>query len=213
MNRRLFAGSLAIALAVGAFPLQASPAPGESSAFVRDLGNQAIRVLSTKAESLAEREAKFQSILYANFNVKAIGRFALGRYWRQASSEQKNDYINLFGQFVVQNYASKLGGYSGESLKILSETPLKNKMDVLVNTRIERPAGPAIKITWRVRTRDKTRRIIDVMVEGISMALTQREQFASVVRQHGLQGLLEMLRARTTKVSASQLTSAGATRP
>ena len=142
-----------------------------------------------------------------------VGRFALGRYWRQASREQKNDYIKLFGQFVVQTYASKLGGYSGEALKILSETPLKNKIDVLVNTRIERPSGPPIKVAWRVRSRDKVRRIIDVMVEGVSMVITQREQFAAVVRQHGLHGLLETLRARTTKTGATQLTKVGATRP
>ena len=175
MNRKLIIGILGIAIALGAGPMQAASASGDASAFVHDLGKEATRVLSTKEMNLAEREAKFQSILYTNFNVSAIGRFALGRYWRQASSEQKSDYLKLFGKFIVQHYASKLGGYSGENLKVLSETPLNNKIDVLVNTRIERPSGPPINITWRVRSRDKARRIIDVMVEGVSMALTQRK--------------------------------------
>ncbi|MDA0652579.1 MAG: ABC transporter substrate-binding protein, partial [Proteobacteria bacterium] len=82
------------------------------------------------------------------------------------------------------------------------------KIDILVNTRVERPSGPPINITWRVRSRDQSRQIVDIMVEGISLALTQRQQFASVVSQHGLQGLLETLRARTTKASAKQLSSA-----
>ncbi|MDA1323768.1 MAG: ABC transporter substrate-binding protein [Proteobacteria bacterium] len=195
-------------MAFGACPIQAASASGDASAFVLDLGKKATRVLSTKRMNLAEREAKFQSILFTNFNVPAIGRFALGQYWRQASSEQKNDYLELFGKFIVQNYASKLGGYSGENLKVISETPLKNKIDILVNTRVERPSGPPINITWRVRSRDQSRQIVDIMVEGISLALTQRQQFASVVSQHGLQGLLETLRARTTKASAKQLSSA-----
>ena len=213
MSQLGFARALLAAVALCAGPAYSATTPGEASAFVRELGNDAIRVLSTKELNLAQREAKLQTVLYTNFDIPVIGRFALGRYWRQASSEQKNDYLKLFGKFIVQNYASKLGGYSGESLKFLSETPLKNKIDVLVNTRIERPSGPPIKITWRVRSRDKARRIIDVMVEGVSMALTQREQFAAVVRQHGLQGLLEMLRARTTKAGVIQLVNVGATRP
>jgi len=208
MNRRLIVGILGAVIAFGASPIQSAAASGDASAFVLDLGKEATRVLSRKELSLAEREAKFQTVLYSNFNVQAIGRFALGRYWRQASSEQKHDYLELFGKFIVKNYASKLGGYSGENLKVLSETPLENQKDVLVNTRIERPSGAPINITWRVRSKGDSRRVVDVMVEGISMALTQRQQFASVVSQHGLQGLLETLRARTEKASARQLTSA-----
>ncbi len=202
MSRMGFAWVLLAAIALGAGPAYSATAPSDASAFVRDLSKDAIRVLASKDKSLAEREAKFQAILYDKFDVRAIGRFALGRYWRQASSEQKSDYLRLFGQYIAQNYASKLGGYSGEVFKIDSETPLGNKIDVLVNTRIERPSGPPIRIIWRVRFRNNVHRIVDVMVEGISMAITQREQFAAVVRRYGLQGLLETLRARTTKVSA-----------
>jgi len=208
MNRRLIIGILGAAIAFGASPMPSASASGDASAFVLDLGKEATRVLSRKDVNLAEREAKLQTVLYTNFNVPAIGRFALGRYWRQASSDQQHDYLELFGKFIVKNYASKLGGYSGESLKVISETPLENKTDILVNTRIERPSSAPINITWRVRSKGNSRRIIDVMVEGISMALTQRQQFASVVSQHGLQGLLETLRARTEKASARQLTSA-----
>ncbi len=193
---------LLVALALCAGQAHAAAAPRDASTFVRDLGKEAIRVLSSKGESLAQREAKFQAILYDKFDVRTIGRFALGRYWRQASSEQKNDYLRLFGTYIAQDYSTKVGGYTGETLTIDSETPLKNKIDVLVNTRITRPSGPPIKITWRVRFRANGPRIIDVMVEGISMALTQRQQFSSVVSRYGLQGLLETLRARTTKVRA-----------
>ena len=80
MNRRLIIGILGIAMAFGACPLQSAAASGDASAFVLDLGNKATRVLSTKNLNLTEREAKFQSILNTNFNVPALGRFALGRY-------------------------------------------------------------------------------------------------------------------------------------
>ena len=204
MERAFVARILLAVMAFSAAPALSASPPGEASAFVRDLGDKAIRVLASKDAGLAEREAKLQAVLYGHFDMRVIGRFALGRYWRQTSAEQRRDYLNLFGRYIVKTYSAKLGGYTGEQLEIVSETPLTNKIDVLVNTRIERPSGPPIKATWRVRSRNDTRRIIDVMIEGISMAVTQRQQFSSVVRRYGLEGLLETLRARTTKLSASR---------
>ncbi len=204
MERAFVARILLAVMTFSAAPALSASPPGEASAFVRDLGDKAIRVLASKDAGLAEREAKLQAVLYGHFDMRVIGRFALGRYWRQASAEQRRDYLDLFGRYIVKTYSAKLGGYTGEQLEIVSETPLTNKIDVLVNTRIERPSGPPIKATWRVRSRNDTRRIIDVMIEGISMAVTQRQQFSSVVRRYGLEGLLETLRARTTKLSASR---------
>ncbi len=109
----------------------------------------------------------------------------------------------MFGEYVLRNYASKLGGYTGEQLVIVSERPLKNKKDVYVNTRIDRPSGPPIKLSWRVRTANSRTRIIDIVVEGISLVVTYRDQFSAVVRRNGMEGLLEVLRARTRKASAT----------
>jgi phospholipid transport system substrate-binding protein len=86
-------------------------------------------------------------------------------------------------------------------MTIISERPAGTK-DVVVSTRILRPSGPPIDADWRVRTTGERYRIIDVMVEGVSMVITQRSEFAAVVQRHGLQGLIEVLRARTTKLPA-----------
>ncbi len=86
---------------------------------------------------------------------------------------------------------------------VVSERPLNNKKDVYVKTRIERPSGPPIKATWRVRNTDGRLRVIDIMIEGISMAVTQRDEFAAVMRRNGIDGLLEVLRARAAKSTAT----------
>ncbi len=176
---------------------------GAESEFIRKLGDQAISVLRAKDKSLAQREAAFREILKQGFDMPLIARFALGRYWRIASKEQRRDYLNLFTEYIVQSYAAKLGGYKNEALVIVSTRPLENKMDVLVITRIDRPSGGPIKTIWRVRTTKNRLRIIDVMVEGVSMLVTHREEFAAVIRRHGLSGLLETLRARTGKLPAT----------
>ena len=195
---------LPLAIAMYAFALSAPAAQaGADADFIRKLGDEAIAVLGRTDNSLAEREAKFRTILKRSFDMPLIARFALGRHWRVASKEQRRDYLNLFTDYVVRSYAIKLGGYESQSLVIVCERRLKNKKDVLVNTRINRPSGAPIKTVWRVRTTKNRLRIIDVMVEGISMLVTHREEFSAVIRRHGVPGLLETLRARVGKLPAT----------
>lgn len=188
----------------GAFLLAGSNAAiakqGDASAFIRNLGHQAVSVLQSHGKNLDAREKAFRKLLAEKFDLTLIGRFSLGRYWRRASAAQRRDYLNLFSEYVLQAYASKLGGYAGEKLIVVSETALSNKKDFYVKSRIQRPSGLPIKATWRVRVGKDGIKIIDILVEGISMAVTQRDQFSAVVRRNGFEGLLEVLRARTDKM-------------
>lgn len=204
MYRRLCAAILvATAVGMGSASSFAGAITTDASKFVHDLGDRAINALTQKESAPAERAQNFEKILTHYFDVPNIARFALGRHWRQASAEQQKDYVALFGKYIARTYATKLGGYSGEKFKILSERELGNKRDVMVNTRIERLAGPPINVAWRVRTRKDSKAIVDVMVEGISMAVTQRNEFSSVVRRDGLDGLLAALRRQTQKASTA----------
>jgi phospholipid transport system substrate-binding protein len=206
MPRRYFFISVVGFLVGAMLSLASGPAAarkGDASDFIKDLGRQAVAVLQTENQSLEAREAAFRKLLNDKFDLRLIGRFSLGRYWRRASAAQRRDYLNLFSEYVLQTYASKLGGYAGEKLTVISERPLSNKKDVYVKTQIMRPSGPPIKATWRVRKEKDGLRIIDILVEGISMAVTQRDQFSAVVRRNGFEGLLEVLRARTDKMPAT----------
>ncbi len=201
MTRRLFLSTIVgLWIGLGSFAV-AAVQPGAASELIRRLGEQAIAALGAPGASLEAREARFRSLLSEGFDLAFIGRFVLGRYWRQATPEQRSDYLALFGEYVLKTYSARLGGYAGESMTILSERPAGTK-DVVVSTRILRPSGPPIEAAWRVRRIGGRYRIIDIMVEGVSMVVTQRSEFAAVVQRHGLQGLIEVLRARTTKLPA-----------
>lgn len=102
----------------------------------------------------------------------------------------------------MRKYSAMLGGYAGEVFTVVSEQPSGDK-DVMVLTRIDRPSGPPIETHWRVRGKDGEQRIIDVLVEGISMAMTQRAEFKSVVKRHGIDGLIQILDAQSSKSSAT----------
>jgi phospholipid transport system substrate-binding protein len=166
------------------------------------LSQQALAILSQQSMSLEEREAAFRVLLHKGFDLDFIGRFVLGTTWRRATPAQRADYLDLFGEFIVKTYAKRLDRFSGEALVVLKATVAGKKRDVIVSTRIDRPSGPPLKVAWRVRRFDNQDKIIDVLVQGVSMAVTQRQEFASVTRRSGLEGLLQILRARTERLPA-----------
>ncbi len=184
-----------------AAPAAAATPPDQAAEFLKSLGNQAIDILRGTEQPLAEREAKLRGLLRQGFDLQFIGRFTLGRYWRRATEAQRNEYQSLFANYVLQSYSSRLGGYAGESFTVTTSRSA-GKKDALVHTRIGRPSGPPLECDWRVRQRDGKLRIIDVMVEGVSMAVTQRSEFSAVIKSRGFDGLLSALRARTNKISA-----------
>ena len=170
--------------------------------FINQLGNQAIKTLRATDLTLDQRESRFRSLLNRGFDLNFIGRFVLGRYWRVATADQKSDYIALYGEYLLQTYSARLGGYTDESFFVIGARRANDK-DIVVSTRLVRPSGLEIAADWRVRMFDGQYRIIDIMVEGISMAVTQRSEFAAVVQRDGIEGLLAILRARTTMYSAT----------
>ena len=180
----------------------ARAAVDDAAIFINQLGIQAINTLRAADLTLDQREAKFRSLLSQGFDLHFMGRFVLGRYWRAATTDQKSDYLTLYGEYLLQTYTARLGGYTDDSFTVTGARQASEK-DVVVSTTLVRPSGLEIAADWRVRVLDGKFRIIDVMVEGISMAVTQRSEFAAVVRRDGIEGLLAILRARTTKFSAA----------
>ncbi|MFP6747086.1 MAG: ABC transporter substrate-binding protein [Alphaproteobacteria bacterium] len=175
----------------------ASPRAVEGAAdFIQDLAGRAIGILQSRDGKIEAREAQFRDLLSNGFDMPFIARFVLGKYWRKATPQERADYQALFTEFILQSYSRRMGGYSGETFTVAGARAA-GKRDVLVRTRIARPGGPAVKADWRVRPKGGQYRIIDIMVEGVSMAVTQRSEFSAVMRRRGMQGLLQILRART----------------
>ena len=201
-RRKFLLGSTAIGatLAVpGLLFAAASPeAVKGASAFISDPAQRAIAILQSSGGKMEAREAQFRVLLSNGFDMPFIARFVLGKHWRKATPQERADYIKLFTEFVLKSYSRRMGGYSGETFSVAGASTA-GKKDVMVKTNIVQPGGPPIKANWRVRPLNGEYKIIDIMVEGGSMAVTQRSEFNAVVRRQGMRGLLQTLRARTEK--------------
>ena len=190
--RRISSLAVILLLALSPLPVAAGTL-GDAIAFVQNLGDNAIEVLQAPDSTPEQRRVKFQEILDRDFAVNTIGRFALGRYWRTASPEQRREYLRLFRLFILNTYASRLDGYSGQSFSVVKAHPIDDK-DTLVNTEISQTNAQPLRVDYRVRARHGGYKIVDVMVEGISLITTQRSEFASIINREGFDGLLELMR-------------------
>jgi phospholipid transport system substrate-binding protein len=177
---------------------RAEPEASGPGGFIEDLADRALDMLTSPSISTEERNERFRSLLVNNFDVPAVGRFVLGRYWRLSTEEERQEFLVLFEELVVRTYASRFGGYSGETFQINEVRDLQNK-DAVVLSEIVRPAGgPPVRLDWRVRGPNSTYRIVDLSIEGVSMALTQRSEFSAVIQREGgnIAGLIASLRRK-----------------
>jgi phospholipid transport system substrate-binding protein len=160
-------------------------APSDAQSFINDLVSQALDMLRNKQMPIAERDQKFSLLLTSDFDIPRISRFVLGRYWTTASDEERTAFARLFERWIVRTYSARFSDYSGETIKVNGMKP-QGETDVIVESElIHTDGGPPAKIDWRVRHKDDGFKIVDIDVEGVSMALTQKEEFASVIQNSG----------------------------
>ena len=202
LTRLLALGLVAGLLAALPAAAATKTSPAEAQQFIQTLGDEAVKVLSDKAIPLSQREVSIRELLRKNFDLETIGRFVLSRYWRTITADQQAEYMSLFSEYVLRTYARRLGAYGNEKFLITSAQPLGSR-DAIVLTEITQQAGgQPITAGWRVRDRDSVYKIIDVMVEGVSMAAAQRSEFEAIVQKQGITGLIEILRAKVSAFPA-----------
>ena len=192
--------ALALAFVVPAAHAAERPEAEGAKAFMNQLVKDAGAALSAQGQTLEQREAKFRALLRDGFDMAFIARVALGKRWKSLSEPEQKTYTDLFSAFVLRTYAPRLGGFDPERFHVTGAKP-KGRRDMLVETDIDQDGGSAVKAGWRVRLVNGEHRIVDIIVEGISMTLNQRSEFSAVVQKGGVSGLMEMLRARTERLS------------
>ncbi len=183
-------------LALLCAPSVSAGAPG-STRFIEALGEKTIAAITRENVSDEARFEEFGRLFRESFDIDTISRFVLGRHWRRATGEQRKEYRSLFADFIVRTYAGRFRQYSGETLTVDEEREV-NERDTIVSSRINTLDGPSIRVDWRVRTKGGDHKIVDIIVEGVSTVITQREEFASMIRRGGgsIESLIAELRER-----------------
>jgi phospholipid transport system substrate-binding protein len=201
LRRSLLATPLLLGLFLAA---PAKAAPADASGFVDGLVHEAIATMQNKQMGQDAQTKKFRDLLVSNFDMAWISHFVLGRYWNPASEQDRQQFQKLFTEYVVRSYGQRFAEYSGETVKVTGARAA-GEADTLVRSEIIGPkGGDPTKVDWRVRKEDQGFRIVDVNVEGVSMVVTQREEFGTVMqRQGGVAGLNKTLEEKLASGDSS----------
>jgi phospholipid transport system substrate-binding protein len=193
---------LLVLCGLAAEPAVAAEVREQASKFVENLGHQVETLLGRNdGRALGQQQQAFATLVREGFDLEVIGRFALGRFWKSATAVQQLEYQKLFALWTISSYALLLGDDHRGNLTVIGARPLGGR-DALVRTKIDQLNGTPIEIDLRVRATNGRMKIVEVLMAGASMGVTQRDEFASVIQHRGLDGLIRDLRGRVDNLQA-----------
>ncbi|HXP97483.1 MAG TPA: ABC transporter substrate-binding protein [Telmatospirillum sp.] len=196
--------TLLVVLTLGTTPSHAQT-DDAARKFVGALAQRAITTVADRQISQIERDERFRKLFVSAFDIPEIGRFVLSRYWRAATPDQQQEFLSLFEDITVLTWAKRFQDYNGESLETVSASK-DGDHSWMVDSHILRNQGPQVPVQWRLRESDDgSFRVVDIIVEGVSMAITHRSDYASAMQSNGgrIDGLLSIMRTKLDQLKAA----------
>ena len=156
----------------------------EPSQFIQSVVDEASQVLVTNVTK-EEKMDKLKSIAIKSVDIKGIGLYSLGPHRKNLSDGQKEEYNDLFRKYFLKSFASRLSDYTDPKINVLSQKKLNEKYTMVSSLLVATGKTPEVKIDWRVYTKNPDQPLIrDLIIEGLSLARTQKEEFNSVIQSN-----------------------------
>ena len=168
----------------------------EPDVFVQSTVNRASLTLS-KDISKKEKMLELQELAKDTVDIKGIGFYTLGKYRKEISDDQKSQYSKLFKDYFLKSFSSRLSEYSNPKINVISKDKKNDNYTIVSSILVATKDRPEIKIDWRIYTKDPNKPLIrDLIIEGLSLARTQKEEFASIIKSNdgNIEALFESLK-------------------
>ena len=156
----------------------------EADIFVQSTVNRASEALNNKY-SKEEKIIKLKEIASETVDIKGIGYYTLGSYKKNITADQKRQYENLFEQYFLKSFASRLAEYSNPEIEVVSKKVLNENYTMVSSILLPTEQRPEVKIDWRIYTKNPENLLIrDLIIEGLSLTRTQKEEFSSIIQSN-----------------------------
>jgi phospholipid transport system substrate-binding protein len=156
----------------------------EPDVFVQSTVNRASKALSSKF-TLEEKIEKLKLIASETVDIEGIGFYTLGSFRKNLNENQKKEYAELFRQYFLKSFSSRLAEYSNPEIEVKSKNKLNEKYTIVSSVLVGTNKRPEVKIDWRIYTVDPANPLIrDLIIEGLSLARTQKEEFSSIIQSN-----------------------------
>lgn len=181
LNRRtLLAFALAVTMPSGA---AWALSPSEAERFVESLGTE-LREIVQEATPGDPRADAFLDLFRRTTALSDIGRFTMGRHWPEMSDAQRAAFLEAFERYAARAYTNRLGDYDGQRLEVRGSQDV-GRRGILVRTVLIQPNAQDLQIDWLINDRNGEPQVVDIVAEGVSLSIAQREEFAGMVERRG----------------------------
>ena len=156
----------------------------EPKEFVQSVTNEASLIL-TKNFTKEQKMEKLKSIAKETVDIRGIGYYSLGAHRKNLSDDKKKEYLAVFESYFLKSFSSRLSEYTDPKIHVVSEKKLNDKYTMVSSTLLATEEKPEVKIDWRIVTKNPDKPlIIDVVIEGVSLAKVQKEEFNSIIQSN-----------------------------
>lgn len=202
-RRKLLQGTTALMGVIAAARVGHAANSGEKEAelVVNRMVDNILQLIQHDTQD-SRHEQQLMEAIESQTDLSLLARMTVGRYWRRATPRQQEVFVDLFRTYLLRSFSTRLRRYAGADLsvarrrfKILTTQPV-GKKDVIVRSKVAPPSGPSLNVDWRLRHRNGRPVIIDLVVEGVSLLITQRSEFGSVMERVGIDGLIGQMQDR-----------------
>jgi phospholipid transport system substrate-binding protein len=177
-TRRAVIAGIASMAALAAFPVRALDG-AQAEAFIADVADEVTRIVSSAGPG-DTRVSEFLALFRRVAALPQIGRFTLGSTWREMSEAQQQEFLQAFENYAARAYTHRIGEYNGQTL-VVTGSQDAGQRGILVNSRLEAPGQQPIRVDWLVSDRGGEVQVVDLIAEGVSLSITQREEFAAMI--------------------------------
>lgn len=195
--KKIFAFLCAVLFMFGA-EARADINAGKAEQFVKNVTQQGIEELINSNVSDSERKARFTKLFNQDLDLDFIGKFVLGRYWRTATPQQRDEFIDVYRKLNIQTWSERFNEFKGKHFEFMGTEKSKSEDQVFVNTQVPMQEGKPASVKWRVKETDGKMQIVDIIIENVSLAQTARSEYTSYIQKspNGIDGLIIDLKAK-----------------
>ena len=169
--------------------------------FIKNLTKQGIEEIINADVSKQEKDNRFYKLFNENLDMNKIGQFVLGRYWRAATPAQKKEFINVYRELNIKTWGSRFDEFKGKNFVFKGTTPLNSKNasnQIFVDTEVPMTEGKPAKVVWRVEEGKNGFKVVDIIIENVSLAITARNEYTAVIQKspNGIDDLIAELKSK-----------------
>lgn len=170
--------------------------------FIKSTTAKGVEEIINANVSDAEKDKRFYDLLNGALDMDFIGQFVLGRNWRTATPTQRADFIKVYRDLNIKTWSKRFNEFKGKNFVFKGTSPSTSKGQVFVDTEVPMDQGAPAKVLWRVREKGNDYKIVDIVIEGVSLAQASRSEYTSFIKNNpdGLNALIKDLTDRLSKL-------------